>query len=181
VKPSGIALVILSCMLFLFTSLTFLVALVKLYQVVERATGRAVASTQVWMVNDFSIFFLCFSVLTSGIIRASYAEIKGLCLRKMVAKFLDRGFVLLGDLEIEESRSRGRAVSAFWSYVCFVGGKRFGIFGESELLLYFVAGTGHQTFLHPRGRRNTSCMLQNTWVEMRGAAGGNFFCRRYTW
>ena len=172
---------ILSCMLFLFTSLTFLVALVKLYQVVERATGRAVASTQVWMVNDFSIFFLCFSVLTSGIIRASYGEIKGLCLRKMVAKFLDRGFVLLGDLEIEESRSRGRAVSVFWSYVCFVGGKRFGIFGESELLLYFVAGTGHQTFLHPRGRRNTSCMLQNTRVEMRGAAGGNFFCRRYTW
>ena len=89
-KPSGIALVILSCMLFLFTSLTFLVALVKLYQVVERATGRAVASTQVWMVNDFSIFFLCFSVFTSGIIRASYGEIKGLCLRKMVAlKFLD--------------------------------------------------------------------------------------------
>lgn len=99
----------------------------------------------------------------------------------MVAKFLDRGFVLLGDLEIAESRSRGRAVSVFWSYVCFVGGKRFGIFGESELLLYFVAGTGHRTFLHPRGRRNTSCMLQkNTRVEMRGAAGGNFFCRRYT-
>ena len=89
-KPSGIALVILSCMLFLFTSLTFLVALAKLYQVVERASGRAVASTQVWMVNDFSIFFLCFSVFTSGIIRASYGEIKGLCLRKMVAlKFLD--------------------------------------------------------------------------------------------
>lgn len=49
----GIALVILSCMLFLFTSLTFLVALVKLYQVVERATGRAVASTQ-----DFTILNL---------------------------------------------------------------------------------------------------------------------------